>query len=387
LTEKDDATQEDAAACDNGNDQKPKNTRRLLSRYLPEGFDWGKCPKPIRDAAQEFVSTLYLERLENRRTKEDWNPISATIFREKCGRNKADKARHWTVSNGIVECDRKWSKGEKCLGYRLSQAFKDVTFRLAPITDRTFLKRVGNVPNPCTTRLHRHIQKQLRRIDAAMPEDLPEEQRQVLQMVNDRGVRVQNPEDESGGRFHSTVTNMRKELRKYLRVDGETLMEADTKNCQPLMLVPVLEATGMPCPEYRKLCEDGTLYDFLAGKTGLEREQVKEEFIASVLFGKSRSPSETKTAFREAFPQVSRAIREIKRKDHAELSRRLQRAESDVVIRTACERLRKERPAMFFTPIHDSIVAKSCDIETVACVMRDSFASFGLRPKITVKPL
>jgi hypothetical protein len=125
----------------------------MFSRYLPEGFEWEEVPHPIRDAVQEFLSTVYLERLENRRTKEDWNPVSAVVFREKCGRYKGDRARWWAVENGLVECDREWRKGEKCMGYRLSPALRETVFRLHPIADKAFIRRMKNAPRTCTTRL------------------------------------------------------------------------------------------------------------------------------------------------------------------------------------------------------------------------------------------
>ena len=357
----------------------------MFSRYLPEGFDWEKVPEPIRDSVQEFVSTLYLERLENRRTRDEWNPISAVIFRRTCGsKDKADKARWWAVENGLAECDRLYRKGEKCLGYRLSPAIRETTFRLHPIADKAFVRRMRNSPNACTTRLQRHLERQTRGIRATVPDNLPTEESQVLGLVND-GSRVQNPEDEFGGRFHSTITNMKKDLRQHLRVDGERLMEADVRNCQPLALVAVLQEQGVDCPEYRRLCEEGTLYEFLADEAGVSREQAKRELIACTFFGRNGSRSPTKTAFGKAFPKAARAIREIKRKDYTELARRLQKAESSVIVRTACETLRKKHPGMFYTPIHDSIVAKPGDIGTVVCVIRDAFARIGLDPKIETK--
>lgn len=56
-----------------------------------------------------------------------------------------------------------------------------------------------------------------------------------------------------------------------------------------------------------------------------------------------------------------------------------------MIVRTACETLRKKHPGMFYTPIHDSIVAKPGDIGTVVCVIRDAFARIGLDPKIETK--
>src|SRR5690606_18118194 len=38
------------------------------------------------------------------------------------------------------------------------------------------------------------------------------------------------------GRFHSTFTGLKREVRRQLSVDGERLFELDIANCQPLIL-------------------------------------------------------------------------------------------------------------------------------------------------------
>ena len=381
LTDPEGLSSEAATGCEVIN---RRNTRRMFSRYLPEGFDWEKVPEPIRDSVQEFVSTLYLERLENRATRDEWNPISAVIFRRTCGsKDKADKARWWAVENGLAECDRLYRKGEKCLGYRLSPAIRETTFRLHPIADKAFVRRMRNSPNACTTRLQRHLERQAsahqgdrpgRPSDGGIPGPRARERRQ--QGAEPRGrIRRQVP-------FHDHQHE--EGFPPTFRVDGERLMEADVRNCQPLALVAVLQEQGVDCPEYRRLCEEGTLYEFLADEAGVSREQAKRELITCAFFGRNGSRSPTKTAFGKAFPKAARAIREIKRKDYTELARRLQKAESSVIVRTACETLRKKHPGMFYTPIttHRRQARRHRD----RCLRHQGrFARIGLDPKIETK--
>lgn len=96
-----------------------------------------------------------------------------------------------------------------------------------------------------------------------------------MQAVND-GCIAFNPEDEFGRRYHSNLTNLRSELRKYLRVDGQPLVQIDISNSQPLFQAVVAEQRGVTCPAYKQVCEEGRLYEFLGEKTGLTRERTKE---------------------------------------------------------------------------------------------------------------
>ena len=177
---------------------------------------------------------------------------------------------------------------------------------------------------------------------AEIPDFLGDDDRQALQLVND-GSRVYNAEDERGGRFHSNLTNMRSDLRQHLRVDGKRLVRIDLKNSQPMSLVVQLDKAGVECDRYRRVCEDGSLYELLAAGSGLTRAEAKAELIQSVFFGRRGTRSKVE-AFRREFGTVWKFIREVKAKGRAELACLLQRTESDLVVRTACEALRREHP-------------------------------------------
>jgi hypothetical protein len=233
----------------------------------------------------------------------------------------------------------------------------------------------------------RWLTKNLSRIEAVVPEGLPWMDELALQAVND-GCVAFNPEDEFGRRYHSNLTNLRSDLRRHLRVDGQPLVQIDISNSQPLFQAVVAEQRGVACPEYRQVCEDGQLYEFLGDRTGLTRKRAKQQMMSSVFFGRNDSRSRTKGAFRKCFPEVAALLEDVKADDHAELARLLQRAESDFIVRTVCDRLRRQHPGMFVATIHDSIVTNSReDAATILETMREEFVKLDIAPKLEIEDL
>ena len=89
------------------------------------------------------------------------------------------------------------------------------------------------------------------------------------------------------GRFYSCMTNMRSELRhKYLRLDGERIIEVDISSAQPTFLgLLIYKETGV-VSEWLKQCLNGTFYEWLKEKTNSteDRKTIKKgvmEFLYS----------------------------------------------------------------------------------------------------------
>ena len=135
------------------------------------------------------------------------------------------------------------------------------------------------------------------------------------------------------------------------------------------------------------MCESGRLYEHLGGITGLTREETKTELIKQAFFSRNGYSNATKRAFRGEFPEVAEYIRRIKEKDHTQLAIKLQHAEAHFVIRTVCERIRKERPEMFVGTVHDCLMVIPEDAEYAQSVMVEEFATLGLKLSVEVKML
>ena len=85
------------------------------------------------------------------------------------------------------------------------------------------------------------------------------------------------------------------------------------------------------CPDlgsFESSVFEGSFYESLCKKTGLDRQTVKLRFLVDVLAKRGRYPSPVEQVFRRDYPTVHRAIRETNRDDHGTLIRMLQAAES-----------------------------------------------------------
>jgi hypothetical protein len=290
------------------------------------------------------------------------------------------------VKSGLVQCDDFYAKGRKSLGYRLCPELAQRTWRLTRRTNRAIVRNLRKTEVQRSP-VVKWLTKNLSRIEAVIPEGLPWMDELALQAVND-GCIAFNPEDEFGRRYHSNLTNLRSDLRKHLRVDGQPLVQIDISNSQPLFQAVVAERRGVVCPAYKQVCEEGQLYEFLGDKTGLTRKRTKQQMMSSVFFGKNDSRSRTKRAFRKCFPEVAALLEDIKANDHAALARLLQRAESDFIVRTVCDRLRRQHPGMFVATIHDSIVTNSREnAATILETMREKFVELNMAPKLEIEEL
>jgi hypothetical protein len=331
-----------------------------------------------------LLHLLYINRVIRRIETTDYVNLNARTFKRIVW--NGDAVRYWAVKAGLVQCDNYYEKGKKSLGYRLCPELAQRTWRLTRRSNRAIVRNLRKTEGERSP-VVRWLTKNLGRIEAVIPDSLPWTDELALQAVDD-GCVAFNPEDEFGRRYHSNLTNLRSDLRRHLRVDGRPLVQIDIANSQPLFQAVVAERLGVVCPAYKRVCEEGQLYDSLAAQTGLTRKRTKQQMMSSVFFGKNDSRSRTKRAFRKRFPEVAALLDEIKADDHAELARLLQRAESDFVVRTVCERLRRERPGMFVATIHDSIVTNSReDAATILETMREEFVKLGIEPKLEIEDL
>ena len=210
------------------------------------------------------------------------------------------------------------------------------------------------------------------------------------------------------GRVFNSITGIKRDLRRALRLDGELMGSVDIRSAQPgLLAMMMLRGTSphfpqsshmretyrdtplvppslpagclalLPAPDastFGLLASQGVLYESLMADTGLDRASVKLAVMRDVLAKRGRYPSVVETAFGAAFPTVLRIIRAVNRDDHGELIRLLQRAESWLVIDEVAPRLLGKVRVL---TLHDAIYAKRPDASKVADAFREVFEELG----------
>lgn len=248
--------------------------------------------------------------------------------------------------------------------------------------------------------------------------------------------------DDNVGRFHSNLTNIKREIRNFITYDGHKLVNVDIKNSQPLfstlllhktfyekqrstlhfysfpsflqlllppsssnttnhsssttiiMLVEKLKKlTSKGFGEYENYVNSGEFYKMLAEAVYPDlpyNKQNMKTMIFTILFSNNRfmgqEGAKPKKDFREHFPNVYEVFSLIKKKNHRALAHLLQRIESTIMIGAVTSRIALERPNLPFFTIHDSIATLEGNEEYVADIVKEEITKLtGLEVKLGVE--
>lgn len=240
--------------------------------------------------------------------------------------------------------------------------------------------------------------------------------------------------DKTEGRFHSNATTLKRELRPYLRVNGQRLANIDIKNSQPYLSTIILTypskvagmtkniafsmllqslkvSTNDDVKKYIKLVADGQFYEYLTGefgKDGIElaedpdrrRYEVKKQ-VLRILFAPNRQPKneinrKCRQTFKKCFPTVHKIFSQVRGRDQGKdpfsNSNRfpilLASIESFLMLDVIMKRIYKELPGVIAITIHDSILTGilTDDIEAVRKIMSDELTKFvGFSPRLKIE--
>ena len=249
-------------------------------------------------------------------------------------------------------------------------------------------------------------------------------------------------------RLHSTLSNLKSEIRNCITYNGEYLVSVDMKNSQPYISTGILKSSfwdlgpkictnyilegylginsisksllkeifpndkeynsfimlsksaeskdSSDLQRYATLVQQGLFYEYLADEIGQElgidysdRKKVKAA-VFQVLFTDNRflgqDEAKPKKIFKDRFPDVYALFALIKRHDKTYLPRLLQRIESHLMLLVVAKRIAKERPALPILTIHDSIVTTVGNEEYVQSVLQEEMAkAIGFPPKLSLE--
>ena len=246
-------------------------------------------------------------------------------------------------------------------------------------------------------------------------------------------------------RLHSTISNLRSEIRNCITWNGQQLVSIDIKNSQPYLSTVLLKPsfwcggaqnlyfnnifsinsisqslpriifqseervgsfimlsrsaatqTGGDVQRYSTLVQQGGFYEYFQEQIGKElgigysdRRKVKAA-VFQVLFTDNRflaqKEARPKRLFKELFPMVYTLFSRIKQSDKTHLPRLLQRIESYLMLQVIAKRISRERPQLPIFTIHDSIITTAGNEEYVQSVLLEEMAkAIGFPPKLSVE--
>jgi len=139
---------------------------------------------------------------------------------------------------------------------------------------------------------------------------------------------------------------------------------------------------------FRDLVQQGQLKDHVAKRLRRSRNSTKK-ILMQWMFGQSHREAKAAKRMEDVFPKLFNFVRQIKegKKGNKLLAFILTRIESKLMIDTAAHRISQERPDLFLTTIHDSIMveAESDKVDYVKSVLRETYQRQGLGVHVKVE--
>ena len=175
-----------------------------------------------------------------------------------------------------------------------------------------------------------------------------------------------------GGRIFSSFSNLMKDLRKFLRIDGETVCDKLDIKCSQFQILYILfrdkydnhedaesrDSFKSEMARYASHFQGGrNLYDFVGEKLNWKRKKVKKRIISWLFENNVRNLElhypEIHEFFKEQFPKLLDLIIDFKKEKS--LAAALQGFESQVIIEDMAIRQIYPKGISFIT-VHDSIL-------------------------------
>jgi len=316
-------------------------------------------------------------------------------------------------------------------------------FISVPLKDTKFIRRIQTVFGEIREEARRSVRannEQVRflerlRIEPGYVEVLDRHRTEVdrYNAMKAAAVRIENGEihysiDGTSGRFHSNITNLSKELRPYLRINGHPLASVDVKNCQPYLTTVILtnpskvswmttspefsellsrltvNITEEDVQRYILLVANGEIYEYLMAafsEAGLEltRDETKVQ-VLRILFARNRRPQNEENAlcrdvFRQHFPMVHKIFSKVRgnlRGDKFTSYKRfailMQRLEAFLMLEVVLKRIRRELPNTIAITVHDSVMTSvlTDDSKNVKAIITEELENFvGIRPRVKIE--
>ncbi len=235
--------------------------------------------------------------------------------------------------------------------------------------------------------------------------------------------------DNTAGRLHTTLTQLKGDLRQFITFKNENLVAIDIVNSQPYLSYSLLSEesfvrnninekislfnprfnTSKNLVELNKLISNNTskddvlnfiefiksgkLYEefgkILINKSIMKEHEDYRKEAKTIIFSSFFSKNQTKRfikeiqIFEKEFPSVYQIFKTIKTKKHNALACLLQNLEAELVLYKTCKIIAKNRPDIPIFTLHDAIITTEPNKEYVYSVLHKVLTeNIGIEPTI-----
>lgn len=429
------------------------NLALIITQHAPfKGFKLEKL---------EYIISLVFEIPANNKTIQDINgfvPIHADTLESEIWDYK--RYLDYLIKIEVFETDGHYINGIKSKGYRIREEY---CTQVIPRLRMTELSHIDQIKCTGGKRKYSHLFKwfndelsiDLEGAILYLQKEFEENQlseessyRKAIDRYNQSIVNVikilnrnYNVKiDANIGRLHSPITNLRSDLRPFLRYKGQRMVNIDLKNSQPYLSARLLEndfwsekwqnkgdisgrigikdingknkylgdievyimiwkkertQASIELQKYLNIILSGQLYEYFQplfiqemGEDYHDRQLVKRQVLMCLYSDNKylRQPeAAAKRLFKAHFPTVYQLYSKIKEGDKKNLSWILQKIESHSILNVVTKQISKAAPEVPIFTIHDSILTTEGNEQIVAEIMEVELTKLiGFKPSLKI---
>lgn len=241
-----------------------------FNKYIPENFDYhalvAECPPSFKTDEQRVYQILSLfyeipAKAKNKyRNNDGWVPLHSRIVQEN-GVRKLRQYREWLEDAEVIEVQKHYIPQHKAMRYRLKPEYR-TPVRIVGIDKPTIVKAIERALEKDTENT-RHSHDYLFRWFEGLEIDAEGARNHLLERYRKEALagepgaidrynagivhvdKIVNKQwhfktDVKSDRLHHNLSNMKSELRNFVRWKGKQLVSLDIRNSQPVMSVLLL---------------------------------------------------------------------------------------------------------------------------------------------------
>lgn len=360
----------------------------------------------LRWKCRHFLSTLYIKSLIQEKNQIDQraeeigllpSPISAVISRKIYGRQSWQHMVQILEELRAIGVCRRYVPNSQCRKFRLLRPYNQ---EIEPLTlaSGSFHKRLvktQEIQSYAATKgtpvrwvidsfkassISNSAKELLDSLDLPTP-SARHCAEAALQAVQERQISFSRCD---AGRLFYPVTSLKRELRRLILLDEETVCEIDASASQPMLHASLYVGDCVERARYIEFVTGPDFYETAAswGDFFGFRPLCKKLVFRDLFYGSAfrKTPSRIWTRFEAEFPILASLMFAIKKRGNSELPLQMQRIESRIVIDTACRMLQENRIPVL--PVHDSLIVPVSKREEAQDIYRKSWKEIvGLEPK------
>lgn len=379
--------------------------------YLPVGLDCllverlGRNSRFLDHYRWIISSVLYLKATD-KRFSDGWVQLNKHVLRSIVSKRKECRFINDLCTWGILDQQRSWQAGKRSMQYRLRAPYSAHAVEASFLTDTGITRRLNAFTQRRTLvscqegagypvvqywlgQLRIDWVRALRYIGGQYALHSPEYETRFIAIDLIAHGNLFFVVDQKAGRAHHNLSNLAADLRQFLTINGQPLVQVDLSNSQPLFLHIAIKNSGkVDCSEVARMQElvvSGKFYD-RTKPDGYDRPRFKKVVFRDVLYGQRMRVTSTTKRLKKQFPGYWRTIGEMKWPDYTQLAVRMQSEEAKVIFGAVEEFATQAGGDAPILTIHDSLVTTAPYADQAQTALLRVFElRHGLKPSVTIK--